>query len=280
LRETGCDRLHVRLRPEWWLLLPDPNEAELWCGLAEELEQQARAIGAARVLEWLESTASHSIQISTRRDIRLTTAQATLQDLYQQHLGDSRGCSGVHRQSFGYRLAAPQGYGKARMSSRQQRRVYDRWSVQAALAAALLLTAALVGMRSHRMISSRVLVQTNTQAYGELPLFTGAFDHPVLWNIDSHGQSFRLAHHHRKTQAALSPIRKRFWMDCALVRPHATPFARLDPPPLKIEPEVTPAAWWLTPPQPLPLPERYRTRHHKFVRVLATVVAPFRKIVK
>ena len=279
LRDVDRDQLYVRLRPEWWSLLPDQNEEEFWRGLAEDLEQKAREIGAVRVLEWLESTASHSIQISTRQNIQLTTAQATLHGLYQQHLEDSQGCSEVHRQRFSHRPAASQGNWKARISSRKQQRVYDRWWVQAALAAALLLTATLAGMQSHRTIPSRVLVRTETQAYGELPLFTGAPDHPVLWNIDSDGQASRPGRH-RKTRAVLSPTRKRFWMDCTLVRPRAVPFARLDPPLLKIEPEVTPAAWWPTPPQPLPLPERYRTRHHKFVRVLAIVVAPFRKIVK
>jgi hypothetical protein len=82
LREADRDQLHVRLRPAWWSALDDDGEAELWRELAEDLEQQAREMGAARVLEWLESTASHTIQISRRQEIRLTTAQATLDHLY------------------------------------------------------------------------------------------------------------------------------------------------------------------------------------------------------
>src|SRR4051812_30521657 len=70
LRERSQDRLYVKVRPEWWSRRPDSEEAELWRELAENLEQQAQEIGAAQVLEWLESTASHTIQISTPQDIQ------------------------------------------------------------------------------------------------------------------------------------------------------------------------------------------------------------------
>src|SRR4051795_2372060 len=90
LRERSRDRLHVKVCPKWCSQLPDLEEADLWRELAEDLEQQAQEEGAGRVLDWLESTTSHVIRISTRQEIPLTTAAATLDHLYQQHLGVSR----------------------------------------------------------------------------------------------------------------------------------------------------------------------------------------------
>lgn len=78
--------LYTRFRPHWWYGVVDEEEAEIWNELSEDLAHRARETGAAKLLDWLENTASHAIRISPRTKIRFAHAEITLNNLYRDHV--------------------------------------------------------------------------------------------------------------------------------------------------------------------------------------------------
>jgi hypothetical protein len=84
LLDLGSDELHVRLQPE----LAGANEeaAEFWRELSHDLIERSRAVGGHNVLDWLETTASHLIQLGARHSIEATNPHETLDLLYQRHV--------------------------------------------------------------------------------------------------------------------------------------------------------------------------------------------------
>ena len=57
------DGLHVKLRMDWSRFLLDEEEIEIWRVIGEDLEQKGKDVGGARLLDWIEDTASHLLQI-------------------------------------------------------------------------------------------------------------------------------------------------------------------------------------------------------------------------
>jgi len=78
--------LYTRFKPYWWYGVLDEEEAEIWDELSEDLAQRAQETGAAKLLDWLENTASHAIRISPREKIRFAHAEITLNNLFKQHV--------------------------------------------------------------------------------------------------------------------------------------------------------------------------------------------------
>jgi hypothetical protein len=87
LLDPISDELHVRLLPE--LAGANEDAAEFWRELSFDLIKRSRAVGGHQVLDWLETTASHLIQLGSRHSIQATNPQETLDLLYQRHvIGD------------------------------------------------------------------------------------------------------------------------------------------------------------------------------------------------
>jgi hypothetical protein len=88
LLDPTSDELHVRLLPE---LTEAPEEvAEFWQELSDDLIERSREVGGRQVMDWLETTASHVIQLGSRCSIESTDPRQTLELLYQQHVTGGR----------------------------------------------------------------------------------------------------------------------------------------------------------------------------------------------
>jgi len=78
--------LHLKLRPNWWHILSEEGEAEMWSDFEMLLIHMAEEIGGVQVLDWLEEAFSHAFRISARHTILVADAGATLEVLYQAHV--------------------------------------------------------------------------------------------------------------------------------------------------------------------------------------------------
>jgi hypothetical protein len=88
LLDSTSDELHVRLRPE---LTGAPEDlVEFWRELSDDLIERSREVGGRQVLDWLETTASHVIQLGSRCSIESTDPRQTLELLYRQHVTGGR----------------------------------------------------------------------------------------------------------------------------------------------------------------------------------------------
>jgi hypothetical protein len=83
-----ADQLHVKLRTDWSTMV-DVGEIEICRELAADLEQKGRELGGTSVLDWLENTASHAIQIATRKTVQVADVSIAVQALYQQHVAEA-----------------------------------------------------------------------------------------------------------------------------------------------------------------------------------------------
>jgi hypothetical protein len=84
LLDLVSDELHVRLQPE--LAGANEDAAEFWRELSHDLIKRSCAVGGHQVLDWLETTASHLIQLGSRHSIEVTNPQETLDLLYQRYV--------------------------------------------------------------------------------------------------------------------------------------------------------------------------------------------------
>jgi len=271
LREVSQDDLHVRVRPDWWRGLLDEEESEIWSEFSEHLTQRAQEIGAAQVLDWLENTASHAIQISPRQEIRLTQAEVTLDTLYREqvesldvrlHLG--------RPERKGSLICLPTSETRARSRNGNRYFQFDsRWG-QAAVAV-LLLGVALGGIRMYHSAPKQKSKGHEPMAP---PSLAGLGYRPVLFNLDSGAELYRATRHHRKKGHRISSkTGLRFRMEPRFPQPRLLEAAYSAPPNVEVEPDVNDAL-----PVPLSTPEapRFRTRHNRFVRALAALATPFR----
>jgi hypothetical protein len=93
LRDAKKNRLHTRLKDRWWDIFPEDEDSEVWRELADDLEQRATEVGSAEIFDWLQTTASHCLQISARRTIRIFDVKTTLNSFFHQHICTSEGAS-------------------------------------------------------------------------------------------------------------------------------------------------------------------------------------------
>jgi hypothetical protein len=84
LLDPVSDELHVRLLPQ--LKEADPETNEFWRELPTYLSQLSREVGGSRILEWLETVASHIVHLSARIPITIADPQKALDTLYRTHV--------------------------------------------------------------------------------------------------------------------------------------------------------------------------------------------------
>jgi hypothetical protein len=90
LLDPISDELHVRLLPE----LKEANRevGEFWRELPIYLSKRSREIGGSRILEWLETSASHVVQVGARLHMTTADPEEALNMLYRTHVaGDLKG---------------------------------------------------------------------------------------------------------------------------------------------------------------------------------------------
>jgi hypothetical protein len=88
LEDPATDQLYLRLRRDWDALAPE--ESDVLSELESDLSAKARESGAAALLDYLESTLSHFIQITDRRETLVAAGvgnfDRALGRLYRQHV--------------------------------------------------------------------------------------------------------------------------------------------------------------------------------------------------
>lgn len=82
--DPDSDELHIRLLPE--LTGTDRDMGEFWRDLPGYLSQRSREVGGAQLLEWLETVASHVVQLSARSSIATDNPREALDTLYRLHV--------------------------------------------------------------------------------------------------------------------------------------------------------------------------------------------------
>lgn len=103
----ALDQLHVRLRSDWSSIAPDDEFACVWRALEDDLAARGRDLGGTAVLNWLEDSASHALQLGERHPAEVTDVTKTLEALYDQYaaraecIADAQ--SGGHRTSCAMR---------------------------------------------------------------------------------------------------------------------------------------------------------------------------------
>jgi hypothetical protein len=98
LVDRVSDELHLRLRPE----LPEAQDetAEFWRELPNDLVERSRELGGSRMLDWLETTASHLVQLGSRTYMESTNPQETLDLLYRRYITGDLEAQGSAEREF------------------------------------------------------------------------------------------------------------------------------------------------------------------------------------
>jgi hypothetical protein len=78
LIDIGCDRLCCRFRRDFEEFAGD--ECDWFRELPSEISKSADELGAEKVVEWMESTLSNAVRISTRRRVTIEDCAATTVD--------------------------------------------------------------------------------------------------------------------------------------------------------------------------------------------------------
>ena len=79
------ERLAVKLRRDWNSIASD-DDAEILSGLEAHLKQLSIEMGASSALEWLESTLSNILTLGERREVKSSTIDFTLHQLYREYV--------------------------------------------------------------------------------------------------------------------------------------------------------------------------------------------------
>jgi hypothetical protein len=84
LIDSNSDRLYTRFRrdSETWA----GNEVDLVEGLGEEIFERSQELGGRKCLEWMESTLSHTVQVSDRVGVFVDNYHQTIQQLYLKYI--------------------------------------------------------------------------------------------------------------------------------------------------------------------------------------------------
>jgi hypothetical protein len=275
LQDVSRDILQVRVRTNWWHGLIGEEEAEIWSELSEDLTERAQEIGAAHLLDWLENTASHAIQISPRQEVRLTNPEVTLDSLYGQQIGALHATSHVSDFKREQTLVCLPN-SETRGCSRKRKRYFQFHSgwAQAAVAATLLIGVTFAEIRSRRMYP--FVPGQDSKGYKEiaLPSFAGLGYPPVLFNLDS-GSEFspRIGHHRQKRRRISSQRRFQIRVQPILAEPRMIATSCSAPPTLEFEPEVSEPLFVRV---SIPEAPKFRNRQNRLIRVLAVIATPFR----
>ncbi len=214
LLNPHLNQLRIKIRPRWWEGVPEVYGPEVWEAISEDLEEKSREMGGAAVVDWLECTASHALQVTALQTIGATDIETALNKLYQLHVDSGGRQSGRAVWLSRVKLAWDRAVNSitlpicsAQISILQTWRVFfrHRW-VHAALAASLISAAILTTMRRHptaRSVSQRKLEIPDSNL---LPAFCNSPVRPVLSDLQflaqrcfrpPHGRGTASSHLHR-----------------------------------------------------------------------------------
>src|SRR3954454_1688280 len=255
LREAKHDNLYVRTRPDWWLGLLDEEQSLFWSELAGDLRERARELGAAKVLDWLEDTASHTLRMSARQPIQVTNVKATLNRLDEQYLGAAEARTELACATQVHGLVCPPQRGPLLLLPKQPRPIrMDHCWAQGALAATLVLAATLAGIHKNHSATLITKQETVVQREIALPLFPASGYQTVLLNLEASWQQQPHARRHRNKRRHQVPsgARKQFNPQLVLAQHRPVRLAALEAPNTELMSEVAmaPLSWIPTPDPP------------------------------
>jgi hypothetical protein len=259
LLDQDRDVLHSRLRPEWWSSLGDSEESEIWQEFGEDFQRWASEQGAAEMMNWLASSASHSVRIGESQPIRFQDPQITLDLLYNEHIPAlcNRASSGT--------LAR-----RAHLFVSSTRQLLP-W-----LATAAGLALAWQGARVYgRLHSSKPATPVHLAIVSPLPFDADPKYRITMPTLDADWKPpVELGTLPVKAVRANARVRRKLRVLPVSVRPRVRDRVQAVPPTLLVANATIPE---MPLPAPMAPPPKYRSRN-TLVRVLGYVGAPFRLI--
>ena len=136
LLTDSTNNLCVQMRCDWCGVVPD-DEIEIWCQVADDLKEKGRELGAVQVLDWLENTASHVLQIGVRHEVQFLDIEATLRSLFRQYVAISAEKQGGQHESCDISGRIEGHKDQATVPTQRQRSPLYSHRVHAAVASAL-----------------------------------------------------------------------------------------------------------------------------------------------
>ncbi len=84
LLDRNSNQIFMRLKA--LLNQTDESIRDIWKDVASDLESMARELGGSEVVHWLETTASHTLQVSERHSLKVVDVEKVLQQLFADHV--------------------------------------------------------------------------------------------------------------------------------------------------------------------------------------------------
>ncbi len=84
LLDPRSDQLYSRFRRDFDIWAGE--DADWFESLGEEIFERSQELGGQKCLEWMESTLSHAVRVSTRVGVSLDSYQQMVQRLYVEHV--------------------------------------------------------------------------------------------------------------------------------------------------------------------------------------------------
>jgi hypothetical protein len=275
VRDMGADRLYVKLRHDWWTAASDENGREIWPDLGEYFQEMARDMSSGHLLDWLETSASHVIQVSARAEMQAANFEATLDSLYKQHV-----CAlEVERKPVLPMVSSGKTGFVARRAStvRALSRLspgfsFHSRSVYAALAASAVIMTLPWGVE--RFVPTAQMSQQTIYEPSLLPVVFESSIRPVSFDLDSAVQRVRPVYRYtKKPRKPLFHTHKVFRPEGLLPQHRVLHIARIGLPALQIVNDVTPATSLRF---GLPEAPQFRPRRNRFVRIISVLFSPFK----
>lgn len=252
----AVDGLHVRLRSDWASVARDDDYATIWCELEEDLAARGRDLGGKAVLDWLEESASHTLQIGERHSIEVGEVRRTVEEPFSELVS------------------------RTDTQTEQKEQQQKRYRVRAAIAAALIVMAVVVARRTHVPGSNRsmaVFAGAMSDRTGLLPPDFPQHHVPLL-SVDPVARFVHPIHRHIRSQINARHVHRRFRVGDGLM------VQALPPKTVPIEP---PPSYGADDLQSMPVldigssspePPPFRARRNRFVQFLCLMASPLKKL--
>lgn len=247
------NRLHARLRSDWSSTAPDDEYTVVWYGLEEDLAARGHELGGTALLDSLDESASHTLQLGERHSIEVPNVKTTLQALYDKHIVEAE-----------------------RAADAKNKESHKRYLVHFAIAAALVMTVG-IGMRWAGLIAPHRSIST-VSSY----LFRGPVLLPqlpmrpsVLLDVEGRLKSAPASHRRVRTRTVMAHRHKAFQFESMTFEPLTGETVHIDEPPAYDIAELNATSVLEV---SLPEPPSFQARRNRFVQFLCVLASPFKKL--
>ena len=248
----SLDGLHVRLRRDWSYVAPDDEYAAVLSEFEEDLAAKGRDLGGTAVLNYLEDSASHTLQVRERHPIDVADVRRPLEELFNRLVTRA----------------------KIRNDDGPQQKPYR---VHAAVAAIVLMTAILAGIRAHVSALCRSMPPSVNYSAERARLLPDSPQQPApLLSLESVPDALPATHRRSRSQIKITHVHRKFQIMVPLTfQPPVVKAVQIDAPPLYEVAELTSTSVFdISLPEPPPFP----ARRNPLVQFLFSVASPIRKL--